>query len=124
MVSMQTIIKVIGTVIVCMGLVYLIEPKVLRGFMRFFAKGSRLYIAALVRFALAIVFFLGARQCGIKWVIVLFGLIFLLSGLLIFMLGLEKAKAIINWYQEQPIFIFRVVAIMVLGVGLIIVYAA
>jgi uncharacterized protein YjeT (DUF2065 family) len=79
---------------------------------------------AIVRFALAIVFFLGARQCGVKWVIVLFGLIFLLSGLLIFMLGLEKAKAIINWYQEQPKFLLRVVATIVLGVGLIIVYAA
>ena len=92
--------------------------------MGFFAKGNRLYLAAVVRFALAIVFFLGARHCGIRWVIVLFGLIFLLSGLLIFMLGLEKAKGIINWYQEQPIFMFRVVAIIVLGVGLIIVYAA
>jgi uncharacterized protein YjeT (DUF2065 family) len=92
--------------------------------MQFFAKGRRLYLAALVRFALAIVFFLGARHCGIRWVIVLFGLIFMLSGLLIFMLGLEKAKSILNWYQEQPRFTFRVVAIIVLGVGLIILYAA
>jgi len=121
---MNTVIKIIGTVIVGIGLVYLIRPKVLIGIMRFFATGSRLYLAAVVRFALAITFFLGARECDIKWVIVLFGLIFLLSGLLIFMLGLEKAKAIINWYQEQPTFVFRVVAIMVLSVGLIIIYAA
>lgn len=121
---MDIVIKAIGTVIVCIGLVYLIKPEVLGGFMRFFAKGKRLYLAALVRFALAIVFFLGARQCGIRWVIVMFGLIFLLSGLLIFMLGLEKAKSIINWYQEQPSVMLRVVAIVVLGVGLIIVYAA
>ena len=51
-------------------------------------------------------------------------MIFLLSGLLIFMLGLEKAKGIIRWYQEQPIVIFRVVAGIVLAVGLIITYAA
>jgi uncharacterized protein YjeT (DUF2065 family) len=121
---MNTVIKVIGTVIVCIGLVYLIKPEVLKNFMRFFAKGSRLYLAALVRLALAIVFFSGARQCGVRWVIVLFGLLFLLSGLLIFMLGLEKAKSIINWYQKQPVFIFRVIAIIVLSVGLIIVYAA
>jgi uncharacterized protein YjeT (DUF2065 family) len=124
MVSTQTIIKVIGTAIVCIGLVYLIKPKVLMGFMRFFAKGNRLYIAALVRFALAIVFFLGARHCGIRWVIVMFGLIFLVSGLLIFMLGLKRAKAIISWYLEQPILTFRVVAIIVLCVGLLILYSA
>ncbi len=121
---MDIVIKAIGTVIVCIGLVYLIKPKVFGGIMRFFAKGNRLYFAALVRFALAIVFFMGARHCGIKWVIVMFGFIFLLSGLLIFILGIEKAKSIINWYQEQPNFLLRVVAIVVLGVGLIIVYAA
>jgi uncharacterized protein YjeT (DUF2065 family) len=54
----------------------------------------------------------------------MFGLIFLLSGLFIFMLGLKNSKAIINWYLEQPDVIFRVVAIIVLCVGLIILYAA
>jgi uncharacterized protein YjeT (DUF2065 family) len=121
---MDTVIKAIGTVITCIGLVYFIKPEVLGGFMKFFARGKRLYLAALLRFALAIVFFLGARHCGIRWVIVMFGSIFLLSGLLIFILGLEKAKSIINWYQQQPSILLRVVAIVVLGVGLIIVYAA
>jgi uncharacterized protein YjeT (DUF2065 family) len=121
---METVIKIIGTVIVCIGLVFLIWPEIMRATTLFFSKGSRLYLAAMVRFALAIVFIMGARNCGIKWVIVLFGLIFLLSGLLIFMLGLQKAKGIIRWYLEQPKFISRVVAGIVLGVGLIIVYAA
>ena len=121
---METVIKIIGTVIVCIGLVYLIKPEIFRVIMGFFVKGNRLYIAAVIRFSLAIVFFLGARHCGIKWVIVLFGLIFLLSGLLIFMLGLERAKGVIRWYQEQPSFVYRIVAIIVLSVGLIITYSA
>lgn len=122
--NMETIIKVIGTVIVYIGLVFFIRPEIMRATTRFFSKGSRLYLAAMVRFALAIVFIMGARHCGIRWVIVLFGLIFLLSGLLIFMLGLQKAKGIIRWYLEQPKFISRVTAGIVLVVGLIIVYAA
>ena len=121
---METIIKVIGTVVVCIGLVFLIRPEVMRATTRFFSKGSRLYLAAMVRFALAIVFFSGARHCGRIWVIMLFGLIFLLSGLMIFILGLQKAKVILRWYLEQPKFISRVAAGIVLVVGLIIVYAA
>ena len=121
---MQLVIKIIGTAIVCLGLVYLIRPKTLRAIMRLFSVGNRLYLAAIVRFALAIIFFLGARECDLEKVIVLFGLIFIISGLLIFLLGIEKSKAIISWYQEQPIAIFRVVAIIVLSVGLIIVYSA
>ena len=121
---METVIKIIGTVIVCIGLVFLIRPEIMKTTTRFFSKGSRLYLAAMVRFTLAIVFIMGARHCGMKWVIVMFGLIFLLSGLMIFMLGLQKAKGILRWYLEQPKFISRVVAGIVLGVGLIITYAA
>ena len=54
---METVIKIIGTVIVCVGLVYLIKPEIFRVIMGFFAKGNRLYIAAVIRFSLAIVFF-------------------------------------------------------------------
>ncbi len=122
--SIQTIIKVIGTVIACIGLVYLIEPKIMKAAVRFFLKSSNLYMAAIVRFALAIIFIMGARHCGLRWLIVLFGLIFLLSGLLIFMMGLQKTKVILRWFLEQPKFIARVAAGIVLAVGLIIVYAA
>ena len=122
--NMETIIKVIGTVIVCIGLVFLIQPKIQRATVRFFSKGSRLYLAAIVRFALAVIFIMGARHCGRTWIIVTFGLIFLLSGLLIFMLGLQKSKGIIRWYLDQPKFFFGVAAVIVLAVGLIIVYAA
>ena len=121
---MAIVIKVIGTFIVTMGLVYLIKPEIPRDIMRFFAKGSRPYFAAIVRFILAVVFFLGARECDETWIIIAFGGIFLLSGLLIFMLGLEKVKGILNWYLEQPVGIFRVIAVIVLAVGLIIIYAA
>jgi uncharacterized protein YjeT (DUF2065 family) len=122
--NMEIVIRGIGTVIACIGLVFLVRPEILRAVMRFFSKGSRLYLAAIVRFSLAIIFIMGARHCGIKWVIVMFGLIFLLSGLLIFIMGLQKAKVILRWYLEQPEFISRIVAGIVLAVGLIIVYAA
>jgi uncharacterized protein YjeT (DUF2065 family) len=122
--NMETIIRVIGTVIICIGLVFLIRPEIMRATTRFFSKGSRLYLAAMVRFALAVIFIMGARYCGRTWIIVMFGLIFLLSGLLIFMLGLQRAKGILRWYLEQPKFISRVIAGIVLAVGLIIVYAA
>lgn len=121
---MSVVIKAIGTVIVCMGLFYLIRPDILRKIMKFFSGGSRLYFAALLRFGLAILFFLGARECDMTWVIVAFGVIFLISGLLIFMLGLKRAKEIIRWYLAQQDFIFRILSIIVLVVGLIIVYAA
>ena len=121
---METVIRIIGTVIAVIGLVYMVRPQIMRTMTRFFTKGSRLYIAAIVRFALAIIFIMGARHCGRTWIIILFGLIFLISGLLIFMMGLSRAKVILRWFLEQPKFVARVAAGIVIAVGLIIVYAA
>lgn len=121
---MDTVIRIIGTVIVCIGFAYLLKPKALKAVMAFFRKGVRLYFAALLRFALAVVFLLAARECEITLVIIAFAALFLISGLLIIGLGLEKVKGILGWYLEQPPFLLRIVAVIAMAVGLIIVYAA
>ena len=121
---MAVIIKAIGIYIAVMGLVFLLKPGLQRTLTRFFAAGSRLYLAALVRFVLAVIFLLGAKECDSTVIIATFGIIFLVSGTLIFMLGIEKARSILSWYLEQPILIFRIIATIVLIVGLVIVFSA
>jgi uncharacterized protein YjeT (DUF2065 family) len=121
---MAVIIKAIGIFIAAMGLVFLLKPGLQRTLTRFFAADGRLYLVAVVRFALAVIFLLGAKECHSTRIIAAFGIIFLLSGLLIFILGLEKARSILSWYLEQPVFIFRIIATVVLIVGLVIVFSA
>jgi hypothetical protein len=121
---MAVIIKAIGIYIAVMGLVFLLKPGLQRTLTRFFAAGGRLYLAALVRFVLAVIFLLGAKECDSTVIIAVFGIIFLVSGLLIFMLGIEKARSILRWYLEQPVLVFRIIATIVLIVGLVIVFSA
>ncbi len=122
--TMNTVVKIIGTCFVCIGFGYLLRPEILRGIMAFFRKGVRLYLAAFVRFALAVVFLLAASKCEMPWVITAFAVLFLISGLLIVALGLKRVKGILDWYLEQPIFLLRILAVITMAVGLIIVYAA
>ena len=121
---MDSIITTIGIVIGAWGAVCLIKPDVLKRMMEFFKQDKRLYLAGLIRFGLAIVFLLGARECDITWVITTFGIVFLISGLLIFTLGLEKVKSIVDWWQKQSVLLLRVLAIIVLAIGAIIIYSA
>lgn len=121
---MDIVVKFLGVVFILIGIVYLIKPVVLKRMMGFFRQGKRLYLAGLLRFVLAVVFLLGARECNISWVIATFGVLFIISGLLIFTLGLERLKSIIDWYQDQPLLILRIIALLVLAVGAIVVYAA
>jgi len=121
---MDTVIKIIGMVIAGIGLVYLIRPDVLRKLLSFFKNRPLLYIGALLRFALAVVFLLAARECDLMWVIALFGILFLISGLMPFLLGVSRSRSILSRVAEQPVVVLRIVGIVVLVVGLIIVYAA
>lgn len=117
-------IKSLGMLISLMGIVYLLRPDIIKKLMRFFKKGKRIYLAGILRLVLAVVFLVAARECRYPWIIFACGIIFLAGGLLIFLLGPEKIRKILDWYQEQSELIFRVIAVIVLVFGLIIILSA
>ncbi len=124
LVNIVIVIKSLGIVFSLIGIAYLLRPDVAKRLMGFFKKGNRMYFPGVVRLILAVVFFMGARECRSFWVIFTFGILFLLGGLLIFLLGPAKIRGILEWYQKQPVFVFRVIAVVVVAVGVIIVFSA
>ena len=121
---MDIVIRVIGIVFVFMTIVYFLKPDIMKRLMEFFKQGRRMYFAAIIRLVLAVVFLLAARQCRQFWVIFAFGILFIISGLLIFILGLEKVKSYVSWWQKQPVMLLRVMAVVGLAIGAIIIYSA
>ena len=121
---MDTVIKIIGIAIALMGFVYILRPDIMKWLMEFFKKGKRIYFAALIRFALAVVFLAAARECKYPWVIFVFGILCLLGGLLILVLGPEKIRRMFEWYQKQPVLLLRVIALIALAIGAIIIISA
>ncbi len=122
--GMDIIIRSLGIVIVVVGIVYLLRPDVMKWLMEFFKHGKRIYLAGLLRLALAVIFLLGARECKHFWVIFAFGILFLIGGVLIFILGPQKIKRILDWYQKQSALLLRVIAVIALAIGAIIIYSA
>ena len=118
------VIKSLGIFIALIGIVYLLRPDFIKRLMEFIKKGKRIYLAALVRFTLAVVFLAGARECGYPWLIFAFGILFLISGLLILILGPEKIRRLLDWYQCQSTLIFRVIALIVLAFGAAVIFFA
>jgi hypothetical protein len=121
---MDFIVKIIGIGIVALALAYLLKPRFMEYLMEFFKEGKRIYFAGLIRFVLAIIFLLAAHECDLTGVVVFFGVLFLISGLLTFIIGLEKAKSIIEWWQKQSIFVLRLLALVTFAVGVVIIYSA
>jgi len=121
---MSTAIQIIGIVIVAIGIVYILKPSLMKRIFEFFKKGNRLYIAAPIRLALAVVFLIGARECRHFWAIFVLGILLLISGILVLLLGPKKLVPMIEWFQKQSEILQRVVALIVLAVGVIIIISA
>jgi uncharacterized protein YjeT (DUF2065 family) len=121
---MRFAIQLIGIVIIVQVCIFLFRIDLLRGLIRFISRGSRLYIIAAVRLALAVVFFIGATQCVHKWMIIAIAVILLLSGLIIFTLKPAAFKKLLAWYQNRSDLSLRLMAAIGIIFGALIIYAA
>ena len=122
--GMDIVVKIVGIVVVFIGIVYLLKPGVLKSFIGFFKKGKRIYFVGLIRFVLAVIFLLAANQCKTPWVIIVFGILFMISGLLIFILRAERLKSILDWWQRQSSLLLRLMGLITLAVGAAIIYSS
>jgi hypothetical protein len=122
--GMDIVIKIIGIVFVIMAIVSLLKPNFVKRVIGFFKEGKRVYIAALGRLILAVVFLLSARECRQFWVILAFGILFLISGLLVFVIGAERLKPKLGWFQSKSAVFIRVMAVIILVIGAVIIYSA
>jgi uncharacterized protein YjeT (DUF2065 family) len=118
------VIKSLGILFAVMGIVYLLRPDFIKWLMEFFKKGNRIYFSGVLRFALAVVFLVGASRCRYFWIIFAFGILFLIGGLLIFTLGPEKIRRMLDWYLKQSNLVFRAIALIVLILGAVVIFSA
>ena len=121
---MDLVVKIVGIILICTGLLHLLKPGVGRSLMRFFAQGKRLYVGGIIRLVLAVLFLLSATECKYPWIIGAFGMVFLFGALIIFLAGPARLKPMLTWFQGRSLVWGRIVGGIVLLLGGIIVYAA
>ena len=121
---MELIITIIGAVVIAEGLAIMINTAWIRPLLDFFAKGKRLYIAAGIRLALGVLFIYAASYCAHKRIILVFGLIFLAAGIFNVSANLEKQKKIIEWWRPKPDYVFSLLGLLAIIIGVFIIYGA
>ena len=121
---MDQVIRIIGIVIVLIAIAYLLKPGIMKWLMEFFKKGPRIYLAGVIRFVLGVLFLLAATECKKPWVIGAFGVIFLISAVLIFLIGSERLRSVLDWWQKQSNLLLRFAAFIALAVGVVIIIFA
>jgi hypothetical protein len=121
---MQITIKIIGIIFISLAVWFFIDTKMPLKISAIFIKGPRIYIAAAFRILLGIVFLLAASHCDKEWIINVIGIIMLISGITIFAMGLEKARSILQWFQNRPAGFLRLPSIVIFIIGCLTIYAA
>ena len=120
---MDKVILVIGIVIVLWGIWIVIKPGVVKAILTRI-KGPLIYVPAILRIVMGVVFLVSARECQFKWIIIAFGILFFAAGIGMFMIKPAKLKAFFErWANRAPLTI-RILGIIAAAIGGVIAYAA
>ncbi|MFC1624530.1 hypothetical protein ACFL28_04385 [Candidatus Omnitrophota bacterium] len=120
---MLLLVKLLGIVIVVMGVIFLLSPKMLKRYISFWKQGKRLRIGGIINILFAIVFLRVASQCRLRGVITTLGIWSLIKGLALSTRGLEKAKSMLLWWDKRPPLAIRLIALLCIGIGALILYS-
>lgn len=120
---MLFVIGFIGIFIAAIGLGFMSSPNMFKQFIAFFGRGKRLYLAGMLRFLIGTILLTTALRCQRPAIIIAFGVLFIIGGVLIFALGLEKVKSILSWWDKKPALTMRLMGLLAFLIGVLLVYA-
>ena len=83
-----------------------------------------LYVAIACRLLVASVLLLAASRCRYPRLIGILGIVFLLRGCLLWMLGVTRVQAVLDWWAERSLWLVRGVAVLGIALGGFLTYAA
>ncbi len=113
--------KVAGALVVVLGTLIIVNTAFLKSYVSFLAVDKRYYGIGICRMAMGIVLVLAARQAVQGAVAAVLGSLMLISGILVFAIGEEKIKALLNWYSDLSDLSIRILGLVVVVFGLLIV---
>ncbi len=120
---MAILVKAIAVVIACMGIINLVNPAVMKKMISFWQRGRRIYIGGLIRIFLGAILLWSSSGARHFCVIALIGALMILGGMTIFIVGEEKMRGILIWWDNKPVFVLRVVACLMVALGALIFFS-
>jgi len=118
---MIVITKLVGFLIAGFGLVIFASPKVTEKIFHFFMQGKNLYIAGVIRVSVGLVLLVAASQSAVPLAAIALGVMFLVSGIVIFAADEQKLKDFMLAYSQMPSLVIRLLGLMAASFGILII---
>lgn len=120
---MIMLVRIIGILITCMGLMVVLNPGAMKKMLAFWKQGKRIYLGGLLRVLFGVIFLWSASLARLPVVMGTLGIFLIVAGLFIFILRTEKIKSMLDWWDKKPPSALRIIGILVFAIGALIIYS-
>jgi hypothetical protein len=119
---MKTLVRLIGLVLIGVGLFYAVAPEGLLAFVRSVITPTGLVVIAVIRIGVGLVFLRAAPHSRTPLILRILGVVAILGGIATPLVGVERTLAVLDWWASQGPPLMRAWAVMVALLGGFFVY--
>lgn len=121
---MLILVKLIGAYIIFIGIIFLLKPKLLKGYIAFWDQGKRLYIIGGSRLLMGTILLSASSQCRLKWVVLILSILIIIAGLPYFIMKKERMQVMLSRWDKRPTLFIRLLGLSILAIGALLIYSA
>lgn len=121
---MTQIITAIGIIYVVLGVLFFVKPQTIRSFIDFAKVGKRVYIGGVVRIIIGVLLLWATPKAAFPWAPGIIGVLVVVSGILTYVIGLQRVYAILNWWYGLDDNKLRIMAVAAAVLGVLLIYSA
>ncbi len=121
---MEYVLRIIGIGIIVIGTVFTLLPQLMPRAMEFVRVGKRVYGIAVLRIVLGGLLIWCSQVAMTPWVPLAIGGLMVLSGIVIFGIGPERAHRFMGWVEARPELMRRTMTLVVAMLGAALILAA
>lgn len=120
---MAYFVKTLGIFILVVGVLGFMAPGLLRKMIDWIKVGKKIYLAAVFRIIIGVLLLLAIPAVVMSWIPGLIGTLLIISGALIFVLGMQKAFAFLDKIYTMPDSKIRIIPVVAAAIGALLIYS-
>ena len=121
--NVRQLATVVGVLIVLAGLVGVITPNEISAIGGYVVTRNGLYIVAVLRICIGIVFILAAPASRMPRTVRTIGGIALIAGIVTPLFGVERSRAVLDWWISRSSIFMRLAGVVAIAAGAFIIRA-